>query len=189
VNTQTEWDLIQRCRNGSTAAFEPLVRRHEDRALATADALLGDADEAADAVQEAFVKAYRMLDRFREGNAFGPWFRAILRNHCLDRLRYPYRRDARWSEQALDNRAWSDPVGTARLEREQLSSAVREALAALSAEHRDVLVLKEMEELSYAEIAEASGVPIGTVSSRVYHARAALKKVLISRGMPLEEVR
>jgi RNA polymerase sigma factor (sigma-70 family) len=87
VDRRTEWDLISRCRRGSTAAFEPLVRAHEARALAVAEGMLGDVDDAADAVQEAFVKAYRSLRRLREGSTFGPWFRTILRNHCRDRLR------------------------------------------------------------------------------------------------------
>lgn len=189
MDTQTEWELIRRCRTGSTVAFEPLVRGHEGRALALAQALLGDADEAADAVQEAFVKAYRTLGRMREGSAFGPWFRAILRNHCLDRLRSPRRRQERWSEETMDREAWSEPTGQVQVEREQLGVAVQEALAALSPEHREILVLKEIEELSYAEIAEATGIPAGTVASRLYHARAALKKVLVSRGISLEEVR
>jgi RNA polymerase sigma factor (sigma-70 family) len=92
VDTQNEWDLIVRCRAGSTAAFEPLVRRHEGRALHIAELLLGDADDAADAVQEAFVRAYRSLDGLRPGSDFGAWFRSILRNHCLDRIRSAPRR-------------------------------------------------------------------------------------------------
>jgi RNA polymerase sigma-70 factor, ECF subfamily len=189
MNTTQEWDLIRRCRRGSTAAFEPLVRGHEPGALALAEALLGDADEAADAVQEAFVRAYRALRRVREGSAFGPWFRAILRNHCLDRLRAPHRRRASWSEETVDALAWSEPDALAELEREELARAVRDALTALSAEHREVLVLKEMEGLDYAEIAEAAGIPAGTVASRLYHARAALKAILVARGFRREEVR
>ena len=189
MDTQTEWELIRRCRSGSTSAFEPLVRRYEDGALAIAYGFLGDTDEAADAVQDALVKAYRTLGRMKEGSAFGPWFRTILRNHCLDRLRSPSRRAERWSEHSLNAVAANDPPASAAVEREELSALVQGALSAISAEHREVLVLKEMEGFSYAEIAEATGIPAGTVASRIYHARAALKMVLISRGISLEEVR
>jgi RNA polymerase sigma-70 factor, ECF subfamily len=189
VNAQDEWDLIRRCRSGSTSAFEPLVREHERRALAMARGYLGDADEAADAVQTAFVKAYRALGRLEEGSGFGPWFRVILRNHCRDLLRSPRRGHRPWSDEVLDREAWSEPHGARGVEGEQLAAAVWQALAAVSAEHREILVLKEMEGLSYAEIAESTGIPAGTVASRLYHARAALKKVLVSRGISMEEIR
>lgn len=87
MDTKHEWELIRRCRAGQASAFEALVRKHEAPALALAGGLLGDADDAADAVQDAFVRAYRTLDRLAEGSAFGPWFRTILRNLCLDRAR------------------------------------------------------------------------------------------------------
>ena len=88
----------------------------------------------------------------------------------------------------MDSHAWSEPAGSARLERLEIANAVQAALEELSAEHRSVLVLKEMEGLSYAEIAEALGIASGTVASRLYHARAALKKVLVARGITLEDV-
>lgn len=188
VNTESEWELILRCRRGSAADFEPLVRRHEGRALAVAHGYLGDADDAADAVQDAFVKAYRTLDRLQEGSGFGPWFRAILRNLCLDRLRSPRRRNRSWSQRTVDRERWSESTGSAGVERAQLAAAVHAALAELSPEHRQILVLKEMEGLGYAEIAAAVGIPAGTVGSRLHHARTALRKVLVSRGVTLEEV-
>src|SRR3990172_2209835 len=99
VDSETERELIDRCRAGSTAAFEPLVKAHEAQALLLAEGLLGDADDAEDAVQDAFVKAYRSLGKLEEGSAFGPWFRAILRNRCIDLLRSaPRRRKASWTE-------------------------------------------------------------------------------------------
>lgn len=188
MDTQAEWELIRRCRNGSTAAFEPLVRGYEGPALTTARMLLGDGDEAADAVQEAFIRAYRALGRLQEGSAFGPWFRGILRNLCLDRLRSPQARRESWSPRTMDSHAWSEPAGSVRLERLEIANAVQTALEELSAEHRSVLVLKEMEGLSYVEIAEALGIASGTVASRLYHARAALKKVLVARGITLEDI-
>src|SRR5690606_2812242 len=122
----------------------------------------------------------------REGSAFGPWFMAIVRNHCLDRLRSPSRRRTGWDAAALDRERWSEPTAPAQLEREAAAAAVRDALRALSPEHRAVLVLKELEGLSYAQIAEALGIQPGTVASRLHHARAALRKVLNDRGISVE---
>lgn len=184
-----ELELIRKCRRGASAAFEPLVRGHEGRALAVAEALLGDADEAADAVQEAFVRAYRSLRTLREGSAFGPWFRTILRNHCRDRLRGADRRRVEWSPETMDRQGWTEPEGAAGLEREELAGAVRAALARLPPEHREILVLKEMEEMRYAEIAAALDIPPGTVASRLHHARAALRKALTAEGITQEEGR
>lgn len=188
MDARAEWETIRRCRGGSTAAFEPLVRLHEKPALAVASALLGDEDDAADAVQEAFVRAYRALGSLKEGSAFGPWFRGILRNLCLDRLRSPHARRESWTSETMDQRVWSEPSGSARLEQVELAEVVQAALATLSPEHRQVLVLKEMEGLGYAEIAQALGIASGTVASRLYNARAALKKTLLARGITLEDV-
>lgn len=189
MDATIEQDLVRRCRRGAPTAFEPLVRGHEARALAVAEALLGDADDAADAVQEAFVRAFRNLKTLREGSPFGPWFRTILRNLCRDRLRGADRRRVEWTPETMDRQGWTEPDGAAGLEREELAGAVRSALARLPAEHREILVLKEMEEMRYAEIAAALEIPRGTVASRLHHARAALRKALAAEGITQEEGR
>ncbi len=181
-----EWELIRRCRGGSTASFEPLVRDHQRQALTIAEALLGNAEDAADAVQEAFVKAFRALDRLSAGSPFGPWFRSIVRNHCRDRLRVNRPPEDQWSSEVVDRNVWSEPSAPGAMEREQLAGAVRTALATISPEHREILVLKEMEDMSYAGISEAMNIPAGTVASRLYHARAALRKALERRGIPMK---
>jgi RNA polymerase sigma-70 factor, ECF subfamily len=188
MSTESEWTLIRQCRRGRPDAFEPLVLRYQGEALAIAEALLLDPDDAADAVQDAFVRAYRGLARLSEGSPFGPWFRAILRNRCLDRLRsVEHRRRDSLVEDVVTKHAWVEPVGTEQIEREHLAGLVHRALRTLSAAHREVLVLKEMEGLAYAEIAQALGVPEGTVASRVYHARAALRRALQDQGMTAME--
>lgn len=186
MDADTEWELILRCRGGSTASFEPLVRSHQRQALAIAEALLGNADDAADAVQEAFVKAFRALDRLRAGSPFGPWFRTIVRNQCRDRLRVNQPAREQWSPEVVDRKAWSEPSAHGALESAQLAESVRTALGVISAEHREILVLKEIEEMSYAAIADAMNIPPGTVASRLYHARAALRKSLERRGVTVE---
>ncbi|HUF50208.1 MAG TPA: sigma-70 family RNA polymerase sigma factor [Longimicrobiales bacterium] len=177
---ETEWALIAACRAGSRRAFEPLVRRHERRALSVAEALLGDADEAADAVQDAFVKAYRTLGRLGQDSEFGPWFHAILRNHCLDLLRAAPRRTRVSLERSELRTYGADAAGSAAIEQEQLAAAVWRALGRLTPEHRQILVLKEIEGMSYADIALAAGIPAGTVASRLHHARAALRAEVLA---------
>jgi RNA polymerase sigma-70 factor, ECF subfamily len=189
VDIETERELIRKCRAGSAAAFEPLVREHQAAALALAEALLADADDAEDAVQEAFVRAYRSLGGMQEDRPFRPWFRTILRNHCMDVLRSPRGRRLGGSLEQIDERMWTEPEGSRRLESAELSSVVRAALLELSPEHREILVLKEIEELSYAAIAQAMSIPQGTVGSRLHHARAALRTVLAARNVSLVEAR
>ena len=184
MSNESDWTLIRQCRRGRPEAFEPLVLRYQGEALAIAEALLLDPDDAADAVQDAFVRAYRGLARLSEDSPFGPWFRSILRNRCLDRLRsVAHRRRGSLTEDAVAKHAWVEPVGTEQIEREQLAALVHSALRTLSAAHREVLVLKELEGLGYADIARALAIPEGTVASRVYHARAALRRALHDQGM------
>ena len=183
MDNESEWALIRQCQRGRHAAFEPLVQKYQAEAIAVAEALL-DPDDAADAVQDAFVRAFRNVRHLARGSGFGPWFRTILRNRCLDRLRsVAHRRRETITEDNVAAHAWVDPVGTEHLERDQLASMVHRALRTLSAAHREVLVLKEMDGLGYAEIASALGIPEGTVASRVYHARAALRRALLDLGV------
>lgn len=182
----SEWDLIQQCRRGRTASFAPLVAGHQRDALVLAESLLLDADEAADVVQEAFVRAFANLGRLAKGSAFGPWFRAIVRNRCLDLLRSPAH-SRREAVDSIDTQQSVEPIGTARLEREQVAASIRAALGRLPAAHREVLVLKEIEGLGYGEIATVLGVPEGTVASRLYHARAALRRALADVGINSRE--
>lgn len=189
MDREAEWELILRCLAGSAAAYEPLVRRHERAALAIATGLLGDRDDAADAVQEAFVRAYTKLDRLAEGTSFGAWFRAILRNICLDRLKSPAARSERWTAAVEAEAGWAEPPSIDAVARERLAAMVQAALARLPAEHRAVLVLREMDGLSYAGIAAELGIPPGTVASRLYHARAALARELRALGFDPEDAR
>jgi RNA polymerase sigma-70 factor, ECF subfamily len=191
VNTsaKTEWELIRRCRDGMSSAFEPLVRAHEGPALGYASAMLGDADEAADALQDAFVQAYRGLSRLRPDSAFGPWFRTIVRNVCLDRLRSPrLSRRVALDATALDRQAWAEPVAARAAEVAGLSQQLAAALAEIPDEQRVTILLREVEGLSYAEIATTLGIPAGTVASRLNHARTALKQRLLARGIGPEDM-
>lgn len=182
-----ERELIRKCRAGDSRFYEPIVRAYERPALRLALGMLGNADDARDAVQEAFVKAYEALPRFDLNRPFGPWFFQILRNQCRDMLRS---RRSRFELDVLDQTAPEvrerPEVAAADQERRHERSAAREllwrALERIGDEHREVLVLKELEELRYAEIAAILDIPEGTVASRLYHARRALKEALEAMG-------
>lgn len=181
-----DWTLIRESRGGVTRAYGSLVRRYERGALAYAGALLGDDTEAEDAVQDAFVRAYRSLDRLEEGSAFGPWLRVIVRNLCLDRLKSArWRREREWPEEGPAPAA-REPDAHREVERAELARRVHEAVRRLSREHREVLVLREMDGLGYAEIARVLDVPGGTVASRLHHAREELKRALERDGITSE---
>jgi RNA polymerase sigma-70 factor (ECF subfamily) len=179
-----ERELILKCRGGDPRFFEPLVRAYEPAALRVATGILGHPDEARDGVQEAFIKAWQGLPRFDVKRRFGPWFFQILRNHCRDMIRG---RKSRANYEVTDERLEARPAGElADPERVRERSAAREmvrsALQTLGPEHRDILVLKEIQGFRYAEIAEILEIPEGTVASRLYHARRALKDALVLLG-------
>lgn len=184
MQPEVERELIRKCRAGDSGFYEPLVRAYEEPGLRLALGMMGNADDARDALQEAFVKAYHALDRFELGKPFGPWFFQILRNHCRDMLRS---RKARFRKEVLDERLDERPGDPARsphrrAERAAAKKLLWDGLARISDEHREILVLKELQDLRYGEIAAILEIPEGTVASRLYHARRALKEALDEMG-------
>lgn len=178
-----EAELIRKCRAGDQKFYEPLVRTYEEEGHRFALGILGDPDVAHDAVQQAFIKAYQALDRFDLGRSFRPWFLQILRNQCRDMLR---RQKAGFDERRIDAVLAERLPSSSDPERDHRRAAARDllwqALGRISVDHREVLVLKELEGFSYGEIAEAMAVPDGTVASRLYHARRALRAALEEMG-------
>lgn len=179
-----ETELIRKCQAGQQQFYEPLVRAYEPEAQRVALGMMGDVDAARDAVQESFIKAYRAIDRFELGRRFGPWLIQIVRNQCRDALR---RRKAGFEEtrmtEVMTERLPSSSSPEADRGRGEAREIVWRGLGRISADHREVLVLKELEGLSYGEIAEAVGIPEGTVASRLFHARRALKEALEELGV------
>jgi RNA polymerase sigma-70 factor (ECF subfamily) len=176
-----EASAIAACQRGDRQAFELIVKRYAARALGAARCLVPDASLAEDAAQEAFVRAFRAIRRFRPGEPFYPWLYTILRNSCLTTLK---RRGKPLP--SLDTEDAPPPVApptapAATLARDELRAAVREGMEQLSAPHREILHLAHFEGLSYKEIAVCLGVPIGTVMSRLWAARQSLRKVLAPR--------
>ena len=156
-------------------AFAELVRRYQGRLYRLAYRMLGNAEEAQDATQEAFLRAYRALSSFRLDASFSPWMYRIATNVCLDMLR-SRRPQASLDESPLDPPATLSVEG-AVAERERLR-AVAEAVGRLPVGLRTVFLLRHEAELSYEEIAQTLGLPLNTVRTRLFRARNALKELL-----------
>jgi len=166
--------------NASTASsfVEELAQRHLDAAYNLGRWLLGNEHEAADAVHDAFVRATRAADSYAGGNARA-WWLAIVRNCCLARLA-SRKREAQQRHLSVVQASVPTEIDTveADAEAEQRRVSIAAQLRALPAEFREALVLREIEDLSYREIADVLGVPIGTVMSRLARGRALLRRAL-----------
>jgi RNA polymerase sigma factor (sigma-70 family) len=173
-----EADLVERARQGDVTAYEELVRKYQDLAIRTAYVIAGGAD-ALDAVQEAFVKAYSSLGRFRAGSSFRPWLLRIVANEAINRRRSS-RRHANLLVRAAEGRPPDDaapsPEAAALAQERQ-----RELLAAINrlrVEDRLMIAYRYWFELSEAEMAEALGCARGTVKSRLSRALGKLRELL-----------
>ena len=169
--------MLARARQGDLSAFEEVVRRHQRRVYATALRIVRSHDVADDVAQEAFVRAWRSLERFDLGRPFAPWVCRIAANLAVNHVRSPRAREEGLPEGHDETRA-SAPDPLARVLDAEASRVLDEAIAALPAEQRAVFVLRAHEELSYDEIAEALGVNPGTVMSRLFRARERLARAL-----------
>ena len=170
-------ELVERARRGDAEAYGALVRRHQDLAFRTAYLIVGSADEAEDAAQEAFVKAYYALGRFRAGAPFRPWLLSIVANEARLRRRSAGRRaNLALRAASAGDRADSPPeeVALAAVEREALVEAVNR----LREDDRLVIAYRYFFELSETEMAAALGCPRGTVKSRLWRALGRLRGLL-----------
>jgi RNA polymerase sigma-70 factor (ECF subfamily) len=171
--------LLARAQQGDHKAFAELVSDARPRALAVALKVLRNPDDAEDAVQDAFLKVWRYLGRFEGRASFSTWIHRIVMNASLDLVRrQSCRPEAHAEPEEAPDRRCSEPSHDETPERSlaeaQQSAIVRTALGALSPLHRQALTLREFEDRSYEEIATASQCPIGTVMSRLHHARRKL---------------
>lgn len=176
--------LLARLRRGEAAAFEALVRANQDRVFDFCARMLGDLEEASDLTQEIFVSVHQHLDRFRSDSKLSTWIFRISKNHCLNRLKYLKRRGRGRTQEyeQVPEGALAQAAGVGQSPDEALQKAaerqlVRKAIARLDEEHRLVVALRDIEGLSYEEIAQVAEVPEGTVKSRLHRAREKLVEI------------
>ncbi len=192
-DAEDEGALLTRVRAGDEAAFASLVRRHQQDVYRLALRMLGQPSEAEDVAQEVFVSLFLNAGKFEGRARLSTWLYRVTVNHCHNRLRYLRRRghgrhralEAGDTERAAGQGVLGGaPLGQPpprpeqALEGRQLAEALRAALDTLGEEHRTLLVLRDLEQLSYERICEITQLPLGTVKSRLHRARLALAKAL-----------
>ena len=187
LDPQEEQTLIQRAQSGDEESFERLVKAHMRRVYYVALGLTRNHDDALDCSQEAFVKAYRHLKRFHLGSPFFPWLYRIARNHCLNHLQKARRRRGPSLEQLDEDYGiefTDDTIGPRDSAiRNERDAGLRRAIDTLKPDFREIILLKHFHEMSYKEMAETLDIPMGTVMSRLFNARSALRAALEQEGM------
>lgn len=183
---ETDERLVRRFQDGSSEAFEKLVQRHSARVYNLCLRILGDVEEAADASQDTFLAALRKLHTFRGDAAFTTWLHRVAVNACYDSLRRKRRRPfLQLAPEEGDERPEPSLPAPDHAEGVVLSVDVANALMEVPEEFRVVLVLADVQDLPYEEIATVLEIPVGTVKSRVFRGRAALGRALgMVRGEP-----
>ncbi len=179
--------LIERCRAGDLTAFEPLVEKYRQRVWRLAYNFLRDREEAWDVAQEAFIRAYQALPSFRGQSAFYTWLYRIVMNVAADRARSRGARGRAFGTERVPEEDWdrvladqnaADEAPDAAAARREQRRKIDEALALLPEHHRKIIVLSDLEGLSYREIADTLEIPMGTVMSRLHNARKRLRDAL-----------
>ena len=181
---------VARFQSGNTDAFESLLTRHERATFQVCSRMLGNKEDALDAVQETFLRVYRALNSFRGEAAFKTWLVGIALNVCRNKLSSSSERNRRVTasitQEDPENGEVSDvelkdhtPDPEAATLGHELRSALERALSNLAPEHREILVLREIQDMDYEELAAVLSCPIGTVKSRLCRARQALREAMV----------
>jgi len=186
-------ELVEACRAGDRRAFQELVMRYQRKVFALAYGFLRNQEDALDVVQESFVKVHRYLGNFEEKSSFYTWLYRIVVNLCIDHMRRNRRhKDLEFDDgrrhdgelaimgnELLPMFGHDDPGDL--LHRKEVLLAVRESLDYLSEKHRAVIVMRELQGMSYEEMANAMGCSKGTIMSRLFHARRNMQRLLKER--------
>ncbi len=178
--------LLRRLRERDEKAFRELVTEHRDKVFNLTYRMLGNRAEAEDVAQEVFISVFKTIDTFREESKFSTWLYRVTVNHCKNRIKYLSRRHDR-DQDELDDASEAEvaaavaapppsPRPDRQLEGAQTERMLQEAIAELDEEHRVLVVLRDVEDLSIEEIMEITGLPDGTIKSRLHRARMALRK-------------
>jgi RNA polymerase sigma-70 factor (ECF subfamily) len=175
--------LVSQAQAGDVHAFESLVRQYRNDVFALSYHFVRNREEAWDISQEVFIKAYRSLRQFRGEASFKSWLLRITANQCKDQLK-KRRLDTVPFEEAIKSDSPGPALGPGeQLQAKELGAAIQAALASLPPKHQTAFILREFEGMSYQEMAETMGCNLGTVMSRLHHARKKLQAALISMGV------
>lgn len=183
MGAESDEALVRQAKAGDFDAFEKLFERHRTMVFRFAYQMVPRRDDAEDIVQEAFIRAYKNLERYRDEAKFTTWLLRIVSNLCTDQARMSTRRQALEQQEASGALAWmtsdaaEDPIEN--LEQDRRVVALRKALQALPTHHRTMIVLRDIEEREYSEIASILGCTVGGAKLRVLRARRALKDRMI----------
>jgi RNA polymerase sigma-70 factor (ECF subfamily) len=184
--------LIARLKERDEQAFNEVVNAHGDKVFSLVYRMIGNRAEAEDLAQEVFVTVFKTVDTFRSESKFSTWLLRIAANHCKNRIKYLSRR--RTEGTALDDMPEDKIADAGRapmqshieppdvmLEAAELERLMQQAIETLDEEHRLLIVLRDVEELSYEEIGEVTALPEGTIKSRLHRARMTIKEYLARR--------
>ena len=180
-----ERQLLRRLRERDERAFRELVEAHRNTVFNLTFRMLGNRAEAEDVAQEVFITVFKTIDQFREESKFSTWLYRVTVNHCKNRIKYLARRHDRDRDELDETNQAATDGAPARarapdraLEGAQLELLMQDAINTLDDEHRVLVVLRDVEDLTIEEICEITGLPDGTVKSRLHRARLALRKKL-----------
>jgi len=188
--SELEHSLLRRLRDRDENAFRELLDSHRDRVFNITFRMLGNRAEAEDVAQEVFITVFKTIETFREEAKFSTWLYRVAVNHCKNRIKYLARRHDRDRDELDEtssgaNGATTGAIGAPApaspdraLEGAQMEKLVQDAIATLDEDQRVVVVLRDVEDLSIEEICEITGLPDGTVKSRLHRARLVLRKKL-----------
>lgn len=187
----TDHDLVTRFKGGDRQAYTEIVRRYQDRVYTLCVRWMRDDQVAREVSQDVFLSLYRALPEFRGDAQLSTWITRVVINHCKNKRLYRHRRrtdqheslDGRRDDDDLPARqfAHDGPGADSSIHQSEAEALVREALDQLDEEHRMIIVLRDVEDLDYEEIADLLGLARGTVKSRLHRARAQLARVLSRR--------
>jgi RNA polymerase sigma-70 factor (ECF subfamily) len=185
--SELERTLLRRLRDRDERAFRELLETHRDRVYNICYRMLGNRHESEDVAQEVFITVFKTIDTFREEAKFSTWLYRVAVNQCKNRIKYLARRHDRSHDELDDQSSGANgtPIGAPlpstpdrALEGAQLEKLMQDAIGELDEDQRTVVVLRDIEDLSIEEICEITGLPDGTVKSRLHRARLVLRKRL-----------
>ena len=183
-------ELVVRALSGREDGFEELVRRYQRPIVAYVYRMVGDYDAALDLAQEVFIKVYNSLGRYRPEFKFSTWIYRIAHNAAIDHLRRQgSARTAEMEVEGAEGTTFEKPLASKaptpeqETERGERRAEIEEVVAQLQPAYRELIVLRHSHDLSYDEIAEVTGLPLGTVKNRIFRAREAMRELLVARGI------